>query len=225
MTTDSKLVATRRSLHAVAETILAGHQYRVAHTIRLAVAEGGFQTLPLPGSPSLLAVRGTDLVVTTGLSDRVIALRGSLKDMADAAGVAFGAPDGVYPGGERAGANDLVAVDGAAASVLLSSFALGDAALRRFGQRHAPAEPPTPVLWPEHFDVGITIDKVNYGLSPGDDEIPEPYAYVGPFERRAGAFWDRPFGAARLVRELRDVATMVEFLEAGLTAAASDPTA
>jgi hypothetical protein len=24
------------------------------------------------------------------------------------------------------------------------------------------------VLWPEHFDVGITVDEVNYGVSPGD---------------------------------------------------------
>ena len=42
----------------------------------------------------------------------------------------------------------------------------------------------TPVLWPEHFDVGITLDKVNYGVSPGDDDIPEPYAYVGPWTPR-----------------------------------------
>jgi hypothetical protein len=37
-----------------------------------------------------------------------------------------------------------------------------------------------PVLWPEHFDIGITIDAVNYGASRGDDHIAEPYAYVGP---------------------------------------------
>jgi len=220
---DSARVATRRSLHAVAETILAGHQHRVAGTIRLAIAEGGFRTLPLPDDPSLLTVLGSHLVVTSSTTDRTIPLRGSLQDLADAAGVTFGAPEGVYPGGERARGTDRVTVDDDAASALLAAFGLGDEALRVLGERHLPDEPPTPVLWPEHFDVGITLDRVNFGVSPGDDEIPEPYAYVGPFEPRRGTFWDRSFGAARTVSELVDVDAVVAFFEAGRTAAASDP--
>jgi hypothetical protein len=58
------------------------------------------------------------------------------------------------------------------------------------------------VLWPEHFDVAITLDEVNYGASPGDGYLGEPYAYVGPFEPREGEFWNAPFGAARPLREL-----------------------
>ena len=51
-----------------------------------------------------------------------------------------------------------------------------------------------PILWPEHFDVGITVARVNYGLSPGDAAIDEPYAYVGPWEPASyeGAFWNAP---------------------------------
>jgi hypothetical protein len=223
--TDETLVATRRSLHAVAETIMAGHQHRVAGTIRLAVGDGGFRTLPMPGQPSLLAVRGTDLVVTSGSDDRAVPLRSSLEDVARAAGVTFGAPKGVYPGGEQARPTDQVLVDPDAAATVLAAFVIGDAALRALGARHLPDEPPAPVLWPEHFDVGITLDRVNYGLSPGDDEIPEPYAYVGPFEPRRGTFWDRSFGAARLVSDLRDAEAVVGFFEAGHAAAVSDPTA
>ena len=42
------------------------------------------------------------------------------------------------------------------------------------------------------------VDAVNYGCSPGDDAIPEPYLYVGRTRARPGAtFWNAPFGAAR----------------------------
>jgi hypothetical protein len=55
-------------------------------------------------------------------------------------------------------------------------------------------------LWPEHFDVGIRAGEINYGASPGDDRIPEPYVYVGPtgFDLAAtkDRFWNQPFGAA-----------------------------
>jgi len=53
------------------------------------------------------------------------------------------------------------------------------------------------VLWPEHFDLAITVDEVNYGVSPGDAAHPQPYAYVGPWTPRTGEFWNAPFGALR----------------------------
>ena len=36
-----------------------------------------------------------------------------------------------------------------------------------------------PVLWPEHFGNSVTAAAVNYGTSPGDDHIADPYLYVG----------------------------------------------
>ncbi len=39
-------------------------------------------------------------------------------------------------------------------------------------------------LWPEHFDVGTTLDLgdgVNLGFSPGDAFSEDPYVYVGPW--------------------------------------------
>ena len=53
------------------------------------------------------------------------------------------------------------------------------------------------MLWPEHLDVGIASAEVNYGVSPGDAHLPEPYAYVGPWTPRTGEFWNTEFGAAR----------------------------
>jgi hypothetical protein len=51
----------------------------------------------------------------------------------------------------------------------------------------------------------VTLDEVNYGVSPGDDAILEPYAYVGPWTPQTGDFWNTSFGAARLLTELTDV--------------------
>jgi hypothetical protein len=43
-----------------------------------------------------------------------------------------------------------------------------------------------PTLWPEHFDVGTELlakdRRASYGVSPGDDIIATPYAYVVPWE-------------------------------------------
>src|SRR4051794_27324511 len=36
-------------------------------------------------------------------------------------------------------------------------------------------------LWPEHFDIAFDDREVTYGGSPGDENHPEPYLYVGPW--------------------------------------------
>jgi hypothetical protein len=78
------------------------------------------------------------------------------------------------------------------------------------------------VLWPEHFDIGISVDEVNYGVSPGDVHMDEPYAYVGPWSPREGSFWNTPFGAARPLTELPDADALAGFLRDGATRAATD---
>lgn len=205
----------------VATTILAGHQHRVAGTIRLAVAPGGFATLPLPGEPSLLAVRGADLVVRRAGVEEAYPIRGRVGELATAAGIGFGAPEGVYADTSGASASYPLTIDPSAAAAITDAFALGDAALRELGARHGSEQ--QPVLWPEHLDVGIGLDAVNYGVSPGDEAIPEPYAYVGPWQPRRGAFWNQAFGAARRMAELADTAAVLAFFEAGRLAAARDP--
>jgi hypothetical protein len=204
--------STRRSLHAVAELLLAGPQFRASGTIRLQVLPGGFGTVAAPD----LRVEDTELVTTGGR----FALTGtSCAALAAAAGIDLGAPAGLYGEGCDVGPEEVLHLDAAAAARILDGFARGAAALRRL----APDQ--QPVLWPEHFDLGITVDEVNYGVSPGDAQLPEPYAYVGPWTRREGAFWNVPFGAARPLGELTDVHALAGFFAAGRDRARADPPA
>jgi hypothetical protein len=205
------LVRARRALHGVAELVLAGPQYRAAGTIRLRAVDGGFATVATPA----LRVDGAELVLASGRRPLAGA---TCAELADAAGVDVGAP-GNYADGSGVSPEDRLDVAPEAASLLAACFARGDAAMRRL------APELTPVLWPEHFDVGITLDEVNYGVSPGDDAHPEPYAYVGPHRPRTGTFWNAPFGAARPMSDLRTVDALVGFFTEGRRRAAEDPVA
>jgi hypothetical protein len=197
------LVATRKSLHAVAELVLAGPQYRSSGSIELRAAPGGFATVAAPW----LAVRGDALLAG---DQHVGTLPGSsCAELAAAAGVEPGGLEGVYTGGSGASPADPVILDAAAARLLADAFASGDAALRML-------EPSAvPVLWPEHFDIAITVAEVNFGVSPGDAYLPEPYAYVGPLTARHGPFWNAPFGAARPLTELPDAEAIYRFFAEG----------
>jgi hypothetical protein len=191
MTEPEVLAATRRSLHGVAELLLAGPQHRRSGTIRLRVVPGGFATVAAPD----VAVLGRE-AVSPG---RRASLDGRpLRVVAEDLGVDAGPPEGVYADGSGVDLDEVLGLDPAAADQLMGSFATGDTALRAF------APEATPVLWPEHFDLGITLDEVNYGLSPGDAHHPEPYAYVGPWRMDGllGDFWNVAFGAARPLADL-----------------------
>ncbi len=202
------LEPTRRSLHGLAELVLAGPQYAASGSIRLRVTPGGFGTESAPD----LRLEGVELVTAT----RRLPLGGTFADLARAAGVEARPLRDVYDDGPGVGEGDPVEVDPEAAAVILEAFARADAALRAF----APDE--RPVLWPEHFDIGISVDEVNYGVSPGDVHMGEPYAYVGPWSPREGSFWNTPFGAARPLTELPDTDALAGFLRDGATRAATD---
>ena len=70
--------------------------------------------------------------------------------------------------------------------------------LERLVESAGTGEGPTgPTLWPEHFDIAIEMGpereglRVNYGLSPGDEDHEEPYFYVGPWTARPeGELWN-----------------------------------
>jgi hypothetical protein len=123
----------------------------------------------------------------------------------------------VYAGGPVFDPEVPVVVDPDAVGTVLDAFARGDVALRRF------APDVDAVLWPEHFDLGITLGEVNYGVSPGDVHVAEPYAYVGPWTPRAGDFWNTDFGAARPLTELVGTDALVAFFEEGAGRAVADP--
>jgi hypothetical protein len=200
------LAATRRSLHGLAELVLAGPQHRASGTIRLRVTPGGFG-----GVATDLRVEGTELVSPAGR----VPLAGTCRELAAAAGVEVGAPEGVYGDTSGVDPDEPLELDPAAVSLVELWFGLGDAAVRAF------APDVEPVLWPEHFDLGIAVDQVNYGVSPGDRGEPEPYAYVGPWDQRTGPFWNAPFGAVRPADAFPDAPSLTAFFAEGRRLAAA----
>jgi len=179
---------------------MAGPQYRRSRTIRLRVVARGFATVAEPD----LRVEVDHLIA----GDRRILLAGTIAEIAAAAGVEPGVP-GIYHDGSGATPDHAVEVVPADAAYLADGFERGGEGLRIF----APEQ--TPVLWPEHFDAAISLDEVNYGVSPGDGYLDEPYAYVGPWQPVAGPFWNAPFGAARPLRGLPDAGAVAAFFAEG----------
>jgi hypothetical protein len=198
------LAATRRSLHAVAELVLAGPQYRAIGKLRLQVIPDGFATV---GRPGLRAV-GTQVDDAGGVA---VTINGrTAREIGAELGVTAGQPEGAYDGGSGVDLDEMLTVQAGQAAVIMGAFSLGHDALIAF----ASAE--TPILWPEHFDVAIRVGDTNYGVSSGDGFSDEPYAYVGVSAPPAGdAFWNAPFGAALPLRELPDVAAITAFFAEG----------
>src|SRR5690606_227583 len=211
MTVDRQTLATtRRALHGVAENVLAGPQYRHSGTIRLGVTESGFGTVREP----FLRVSGAELAA----GDRKIPINGATcRELAAAAGIDAGAPEGLCGDGSGVGVDETLGVDAEAAQHIADAFDRGHAALQRF----APEMPP--VLWPEHFALGISVQEGNYGVSTGDAHLDEPYAYAGPWEPRQGSFWNTAFGAARPLRLLPGTTAVLDFFMEARDRAARDP--
>ena len=223
MDTD-KLVATRQTLHALAEHLLAGDLARRTGKIGLRVTPGGFGQPEVleAGERRRIRVDGTDLVVLHGDLERWHPLT-TASDLAAFADAELGAPPGAYESETTLAAGDAVGVDAGAAGALASWFELVDRALEVVRRRHA-AEGPTLVqLWPEHFDVACTISEVNFGGSPGDAAHCEPYLYVGPWTPRTGEFWNETWGASVSWRDVPDVDAAVTYLENGLREANATP--
>lgn len=201
----SELDRTRLALHSVAESLLAGPQYRTSGTIRLRVRDGAVATVAAPQ----VRIEG-DEIVAKGTRLRMHGL--TIAALGAHLGLEPG-PPGVYPP-TGFPLDRPLHVDVAVAAKLAEAFVVGDEALRRF----APEE--EAVLWPEHFDVAVRFDEVNYGVSPGDGFRPRPYAYVGVDPVPPGPFWNAPFGAARRLADLPGVDAVVAFFRQGRQATA-----
>jgi len=182
---EGTVVTTRGQLHRIAESFIAGPQYRTAGTIRLAVRPDGFTGTAVP-----IGVHGTTLEWPDGAA----ALAGPVSQLARASGLEFGPPpDDVYHSVALLDPDTVLDIDPASAQVIYTCLYAGGTALK------AVLRDGHPVLWPEHFDVAVTDNEVNYGVSAGDDGHPLPYAYVGPWDftatPRTGPFWNASFGA------------------------------
>jgi hypothetical protein len=214
VTQSPALARTRDSWHRVAEHVLAAAQFAASGTIRLRPSPGGFTTTAGVDGRQLAVDRLT-LVVTDGDTRRTTPFS-TVAALAAFAGVQPGLT-GSYTPATSPDPDAPLAGDADAAEMLAAWYALGDAALRRFAE--VLGRPQQPVLWPEHLDLGIAVDEVNYGCSPGDAAIGDPYLYVGPHSGpplRDG-FWNAPFGAAVTADRLRGVDGAVDFFTQGRT--------
>ena len=205
------LIATRRTLHGIAEHILAAHGRRCGGSIRLFVTARGFETRP-PGADWLALADG---VLHRRPDGPAVPLAGTFAELAHSLGVPFGMPDPPYPLSSGVSAHDHVVVDPEALALLVDAWACGAQALRMVAARHHTQER-EPALWPEHLDVGLAVGEVNLGVSPGDSQHPDPYAYVGPWTPREGDFWNTSFGALRPMSSLSHVDAVLEWFEVGL---------
>jgi len=184
---DDTFTETRRALHGVAELLLAGPQHAASGKITLRSLPGGFGTTHSPD----VRVDGTAVVA----GDHRAEIDGRTpRDLAALLGLEPSTLGHVYRDGSGVQLDDTLHVDAGAAERIAHAYATGDEALRSF------ASDQVPILWPEHFDIGIAMEgrRVNLGVSPGDATIPVPYMYVGPWDSRpVDDFWNQPFGAAR----------------------------
>jgi hypothetical protein len=196
------LSGTRKTLHGIAECLLAGPEYRACKEISLRVTPGGFATT---GAPAIRLDR-TELI--EGERHRISA-QGTFRQLADALGVRFGPPEIGYRDGSRAAEDGEVELDPASVTIFTDWFLLADAALRVLATNQ------TPILWPEHFDVAVLLDDRSYGASPGDDFHGTPYAYVSAPDNDGGEFWNAPFGALLDYSEVHDIDDLVGFWQTG----------
>jgi hypothetical protein len=185
--------ATRAVMHALAEQTISPARQAVTGRIGLRATLGGFGT-PLFGDQQQVRVDGTALVR-------------------------------FEHGAETS--RETIDVDPGAASVLADWYAFGASILLELrAAAGAHAEPSLIQLWPEHFDIAVELGseaagaRANYGFSPGDDDHPEPYAYVAPWVApepgelwRASGFAGAELGYAELLAAAEPRAAALAFMQ------------
>jgi hypothetical protein len=215
VTDPDRLATTRAGWHRVAEHVLAAAQYADTGKIGLRPSEAGFATTrPLRGGRQL-RVAEARLVVSDDSGTRSTPLS-TVAEVAQFAGVTPGMSDRVYQPATPLDLEAALAIDPASARVLAEWYQLGDLALQQLASEVG-SDADLPILWPEHFDLGITIESVNYGASPGDDHVARPYLYVGPHAGPPArdAFWNAAFGATTTIDEIESVDEAMEFFHEG----------
>jgi hypothetical protein len=193
-------------LHRLAAHVLAPARRAATGRIGLRATPGGFGT-PEFGDGEQVRVEAASLVRKRAGEAASVAIT-SLRAAASFAGVALSADPGIGSDPPPLGDPDApLTVSPAAGAALGAWFAFSASVLEELrgglnGEGRACSEVQ---LWPEHFDLGCGIDGVNFGCSPGDDHIAEPYVYVGPWNTDglpADGFWNASFGAVLPYAEL-----------------------
>jgi hypothetical protein len=200
--------STVDALHALAENVMSAAYFHATNHIGLRPTPRGFGT-PVFGEEERVRVDASALVHERAGQVRRHQLT-TLTAAAAFVGVPLGAPSVFNPTTSIAPDAPLL-VDRDSALALADWYALGAALLHDLRIAHDSVSSTDLQIWPEHFDLACELGdegagtRANYGASPGDAGIPEPYLYVGPWDpaRRVGALGTHGFGAALTYSELR----------------------
>lgn len=205
------LSTTRTALQQLAVHVLARRRHAVTGRFGLRPTPGGVGT-PAFGQDELEVVRtsGRFLVVERGSAVTVEPIT-TLGAAAELVGVDLTADFSVGSDTpEQLPADEPLEVDDDAARLLGEWWAFG---LTVLDEAVSGGVSSVAQLWPEHFDIGCTVElggeSVNLGASPGDSSEATPYLYVGPWSNeRPGdaAYWNAPFGAVLTAANLADLA-------------------
>jgi len=215
---NDRLAPTRLSWHVLAGHVLSEERWRRTERIGLHPRPDGLRTpadepdgIELVGRELHLHRAGATTVheVTTLLEARRFTI-GTDDETRWAHELPIHDPPPTVP------ANEPLEIDEQVAHWLGAWFELGDDVLRSLGEDDASTGASPPTLWPEHLDIAIEVlpedQRASYGLSPGDDGAPEPYAYVSVwYPDRVGGLDDPLWnggsfpGALIAARELAEV--------------------
>lgn len=218
---------TRSGLHRIAAHVLARRRYAVSGHFGLRASPGGISTPAFGPEPETLRLTPVCLVREVGSESRGLALVGAtLSSLAAFAGADLGAEFSAGAGMPAAGpADEPLELDAEELAETFAWFDLGWRVLDEvMAERSGACAAATIQLWPEHFDVGTSLEVsggegVNLGFSPGDGFSDDAYVYVGPWgEARPGpsSYWNAPFGAVLPRSEVHDVADCSAFIRTGL---------
>lgn len=195
--TTAQIAATRQSLQMIAEHLMSADLHRHTGRIGLRQTPGGLgtPTFIVDGMTRQLRVTNAGLIVRHG-DDRTTHAVTSLGRLADDAAITPGAPTEVYSPTTECDLDAPLVFDPAAVDHLARFLQIGAEALARFATIHSDEEPTAAQLWPEHFDLAIAMNEVNYGACLGDAALELPYFYVAPWAAPTGEFWTETWGAA-----------------------------
>ena len=205
----STFAATRESLRTLACYAISPARKARTGRIGLRPYDGGIATPPFDDG-TRISVRGDELRTPAGDAVPVTTVAAA----AAALGCELSSDPGVGHDLPPFDPESHLAIDAAA------SLALG--AWYAFGQRVLDGLPGASEaqIWPEHFDLAVTVSNVNVGFSPGDTFHGDPYLYVGPHDLAAldrdDPYWNAPFGAVLPYAALADEATAAAFIDEGL---------
>jgi hypothetical protein len=151
--------------------VLAAAGYAATGHIGLAPIPDGFQTPPFGANGAYLAVDGTDLIAGDVAGARRTRLT-TIRAAESFAGITPGAPAHVYQPATPLDLDQPLLIDPGAARLLAGWYGLGGQGMSRFAADIPDEQPSAAVLWPEHFDLGITAGRSTMAPRPATVTAP-----------------------------------------------------